>query len=78
MELTLKATVVGCDTEQTKQVIRFAKAHNYRLTVDKQTVGSALSATYASQALQGDFRLIRFLIESELFYKVEISGGDRD
>ena len=71
MELTLKATVIGFDTAQTMQVIRFAKAHNYMLTVDYQTVESAVYATFTDQAMEKDYKLIQVLIESELTYQIE-------
>ena len=55
----------------TKQVIRFAKVHNYLLSVDEQTVESALYATYIKKAMDGNYDLILALIEHEMTYKIE-------
>ena len=59
-------------------MIRFAKDHNYLLSVDEQTVESSLFATHPSRILEGDYRLMRLLIESEVSYRIEITEKNRE
>jgi hypothetical protein len=77
-ELTLKATIACSDIDQTKTVLWFAKNHNYLLSIDEQTVMHSLFDTYPGKTLQGDYSLIRMLIELEVTYLIGVTEKNRE
>ena len=77
-ELTLKAAVAGCDTELTRNVLCYAKSHNYLLSVDERTVMHALISTYQGRPMAGDYSLLRVLIDCEITYKIAVTELNRE
>lgn len=61
-----------------KTILWFSKNHNYLLSVDEQTAIHVLYATYPDRPLQGDYSIIRLLIELEVTYQITITEKNRD
>lgn len=77
LELALKAAIVSCEISHTETIIKFAKKHNYLLTVSEQSVMQALMSTQAGMQLEGDYRLLRLLGTSDITYKIVITEHNR-
>jgi len=77
-ELTLKATVAGCDTDLTRTVLYYAKNHNYLISVDERTARYALLSTYPHRPMQGDYSILRVLTDCEVTFKIAVTEVNRE
>jgi len=48
------------------------------VTVDEQTVMHALFSTYPKQPFEGNYSLIRLLIQAEVSYAIKITEKNRE
>ena len=76
-ELTLKAAIACCDVNHAKTVLWFSKDHNYMVTIDEQTVMHALFSTYSDRRMDGDYSMLRMLVELEVTYRIIITEKNR-
>ena len=70
-ELTLKAAVIANDLESCRQVIVFAHDNKYAIQVDEETVWYAVLQTQIDRPMEGNYDIIRLLVEQEVIYRVK-------
>lgn len=56
----------------------FSKSHTYLVSIDEQTVMYALFNTYLGGDMEGDYKLIRLLLQLEVTYRIVITEANRE